>query len=109
MKKIRYELIELRRKELRLSQTDVAEKVAKLTGEKFSQQAYRKVEKGISKNSKYLAYVCQVLGISLSKINPALNEDLESGKDALIEKLNELPQSDRLEIIQEVLRGLESK
>lgn len=106
MNKTNFELIAEKRKQLGLTQEAVAKKVAALANETFSQESYRKVEIGKTKKSRFLPYVCKVLSIPLSSVDPNLNDDIGAEIAELISRINERPQNERLEIVQEILASM---
>jgi len=105
---INYELIKEARRAAKMSQTSVAEAVEKLSGETFSQQAYRKIETGQTKKTGLLPYICHVLDVELEKVNPRLAVVSSDAKDRLLARVNELPEAERIAIVQAVLSGLSS-
>lgn len=101
-------IIKNRRKELGLSQGDVAKKVAALAGKTFSQQAYAKAEKeGGTSNSRFMAHICSVLDLKISEVYPELIGSLDDDEQELIARINEKPKSTRLAILKSVMEGLE--
>ena len=104
---INYELIKRARTELKLSQGVVAETVSKMSGQTFSQQAYGKIEKGITRNTSLLPYICHVLQLDINKADPALDAVASGTKNQLLDKVNALPKAERLAIVQAVLSGLD--
>jgi len=69
-------LFKARRKQLKLSQVALAEKVRALLGpeETFSQQTYAAFEAGDTKNTRFSIQIAQVLGISIEEV-AALNSE----------------------------------
>lgn len=105
---INYELIKQSRLALGMSQGIVAEQVTKLAGQTLSQQAYGKIEKGKTKKTSLLPYICHVLQVDLTKADPALTVISSGAKHELLSRVNELSQAERLAIVQDVLAGLDS-
>ncbi|BDV33946.1 XRE family transcriptional regulator [Methylocystis iwaonis] len=60
--------LRFRRKQLGISQAEVARRVAGIRKTSFSQQAYAQLEKGDSRRSSELPAICEVLGVSLKWI-----------------------------------------
>ncbi|MGJ0508837.1 MAG: XRE family transcriptional regulator [Methylocystis sp.] len=67
------ERLRFRRKQLGISQAEVARRVRRLRpGVTFSQQAYQQLEKGDSRSSVELPAVCEALGVSLQWVRDAV-------------------------------------
>jgi transcriptional regulator with XRE-family HTH domain len=83
------------------------QKVAELTRERFgvgTQQGYRRVE-AEGAGSKYLGYYCAVLDLSIADVDDAMSGDLTTPLD-IVNKLLELPESERIAIAQKLLASL---
>lgn len=101
---IKGHLLKAARKELGYSQ----QKVAELTRERFgvgTQQGYRRLEAEGS-GSKYLAYYCSVLGLSVAEVDDAMGGDIDAAIEIEMAKLMKLPEHEKLAIAQKLLASL---
>lgn len=84
------------------------QKVAELTKQRFgvgTQQGYRRLE-AEGAQSKYLAYYCAVLGISVADVDDAISDDIDAAINDEMAKLLKRPENERLEIAQKLLASL---
>lgn len=101
---IKGHILKAARKELGYTQTQVAE----LSKQRFgvgTQQGYRRLEAD-GGNSKYLAYYCAVLGISVADVDDAMTDDIDAAINDEMAKLLKRPENERLEIAQKLLASL---
>lgn len=103
---INHKLIKERRLELKLSQEEVTARVAKLAGG-FSQSGYLKIEKGRVEKSKYLPYICHVLGLQIHDADSAISKNIDSYGSTLLEQVLKLPKDERIRIGQAVFDSLD--
>lgn len=97
-----YELIKKRRKELGMTQDEVVDAVQSLVGQ-FSQSAFVKIEKGLSKRSRFLPAVCRALDLELSKVDPAMATETEQKTiESVLEKIYQMPLHEQIFIARSI-------
>lgn len=106
---IDFKKLKARRKELGMSQVELAEKVAKLSKQSFSQQAVFFVENGTTKRPKLLPYICQALDLKLTDVDPTINKSIDEDLADIFTRVKSLPKSEQLAIAQQILADLDSK
>lgn len=103
---IKAEILRQRRRDLGLSQ----EELVALVKKKFnqgSQQGYQKIESGKTKNSKYLYYYCDILGLEMADVDDAIQPGADTQtKEEAIKALQALPERDQIDIALAVLDKL---
>lgn len=102
---INHKLIKAKRLELKLSQEEVTARVSALAGG-LSQSGYLKIEKGRVEKSKYLPYVCAVLGLQMHEADASISQNIDSYGKALLAQLLERPKDERIMIARAVLDSL---
>lgn len=104
---IDFKKLKARRKELGISQVELAEKVSKLSKQSFSQQAVFFIEKGETKRSKFLPYICQVLDLKLTDIDSTISKSVDEDIADIFAKVKSLPKSEQVAIAQQILANLQ--
>jgi transcriptional regulator with XRE-family HTH domain len=103
---INYERLKARRKELGLSQGELAERVTKLSKQGFSQQAVAFVENGTTRRPKLLPYICQALELKLSDVDQRMESGMDSDLEDIFSRVRQLPHSEQLAIAHQILTDL---
>jgi transcriptional regulator with XRE-family HTH domain len=98
-------LIKKKRNELGLSQVEVVAQVKRISGG-LSHSSYVRIETGGAERSKFLPYICQVLQLELSDIDPQLKTNIDMGISSILSMISDLPEADQVRIAQRVLLNL---
>lgn len=101
-------VIKKKRTELGLTQEQVVESVKKISGG-LAQSSYVKIEKGGVEHSKFLPYICQVLGLKVSEVDSRITSSLEDEAQDLLSRISNLPDSEQLQIAQAILSAFQAK
>lgn len=104
---IKGHIIKARRKELGISQQELVKKVRKLSGG-LSQSSYVAIEKGAAERSKFLPYVCQVLGLRMSEVDDSLDARIDDDAASVMSRISKLPESEQIRIARQILDNLSS-
>lgn len=107
---INWALIKQRRNELGWTQGELAEIVSRLSGEKISQQGIAKLEKGGTKLSGHLPYVCVALQIDLSDIDGTLDLAMKKRTASnMLDALRNLPAEEQAAFLKQAIQILSER
>lgn len=102
---INYQIIKQRRKQLGLSQEQVVKEVRRISGG-LSHSSYVRIEKGGAERSKFLPYICQVLNLPLSEVDPDISNNIDSDMEAIKHHISTLSPEEQLAIARYVLENV---
>lgn len=103
---ILYDLIRARRKELGISQGELAQRIAKMSKQSFSQPAMVLIENGTTKRPKLLPYICKALDLKMSDVDPEISKSIDEETLDIFERVKMLPPNIQIAVARQILKDL---